>query len=423
MPTVARPASLARSAAPCSIALLVSSVVLQRIGVSVGGGQLHLAVPVTLALLAVGLRTGEFRLAWSRVRALAVVWFVAGACTLLQLALGGSPSLLSLGFVLALYAMLGVAAQLSPAAVASVERVFLRMMAVFAVVSVLQMAVQLVGVPYEDLLARVVPEGLLLGEYRTADPIAYGEALRRSNGVLFLEPSFLSLYLGLAAALAVYRGGRPLLVTVLLVGMVPPLAGSGVVVLLPALLLVAFSGRRRNLLAVVPAVLAAVLLATLTPLGERYIERSTEAGDTRTSSSFRLVQPYAELLPPVADGPLEAAIGHGAGTADDHLAEQGTPDVTQPIVPKILFEYGVVGAIGILLVLLVVLGSGVRARPWTAGLLLLYLYVNASFLEATTVFMTLFWITLMPAVGGRTGSGSPTDAELAASPPPAHQSR
>ncbi|RBY87378.1 hypothetical protein [Blastococcus sp. TF02A-26] len=376
----------------------MGSVLLQRLGFSVGGGQIHLTVPFTLVVLAIGMRTGEFRIVGAKLRAVAVMWFAAGVCTLLQVAVGFTPSLLSLGFVIVLYAMLAFSARLSPAAVASVERVFLGMMAGFAVVSVLQMLVQFLGVPYEDLLQRVVPESLLLNEYHTADPIAYGESLRRSNGVLFLEPSFLSMYLGLAVALAVYRRRGWVLVTVLLVGLVPPLGGSGVVVAVPALALLALTSGRRALLTILPALAVAVLVATVTPLGERYIERSTEATDSRTSSSFRLIQPYSALLGPSVDGPLVAAVGHGAGSANDYLIAVGTPEVTQPIVPKVVFEYGMVGALGILMVLLVTLGKGVRARPWTAGLLLLYLYVNASFLESTTVFMTLFWISLLPAV-------------------------
>jgi hypothetical protein len=321
---------------------------------------------------------------------------VAAACTLAQLVLGSAPSLFSLALVVALYSMAAVVARISPDAVASVERVFLRLMAVFALVSVGQLATQYLGIPYEDHLLRVVPETLLLDNYNTADPIAYGESLYRSNGVIFLEPSFLSLFLGAAVALALYRRADWRLVTVLLVGMVPPLAGSGFVVLIPVLVFLAFSHRRRNLLAVVPALLVAAAVAFLTPLGELYLDRSTEASDTNTSSSARLVQPYTTLLPPSIEDPVSTAVGHGAGVANDYLTRIGLGDVTTPVVPKIFYEYGLTGLLGILGLLLLLLGRGVRQRPWTAGLLLLYLYVNASFLQHTQVFITLFWICLVP---------------------------
>lgn len=386
-----------RDTAPCTVALLVSSILFQRLGIPLAGEEAPLMVPVVLFLLAVGLRTGEFRVNRRDLRLLAVIWGVAAVCTLAQLVLGSAPSLFSLALIVALYSMGAVVARISPAAVASVERVFLRLMAFFAIVSVGQLATQYLGIPYEDHMLRVVPESLLLDNYNTADPIAYGESLYRSNGVIFLEPSFLSLFLGAAVALALYRRADWRLVTVLLVGMVPPLAGSGFVVLIPVLVFLAFTRRRRNLLAVVPALLVATAVAFLTPLGALYLDRSTEASDTDTSSSARLVQPYTALLPPSIEDPVSTAVGHGAGAADDYLSQTGLGDVTTPVVPKVFYEYGLAGLLGILGVLLLLLGRGMRQRPWTAGLLLLYLYVNASFLQHTQVFITLFWICLIPA--------------------------
>jgi hypothetical protein len=164
----------------------------------------------------------------------------------------------------------------------------------------------------------------------------------------------------------------------------------------------------------VPALLVAAAVAFLTPLGELYLDRSTEASDTNTSSSARLVQPYTVLLPPSIEDPVSTAVGHGAGVANDFLTSIGMGDVTTPVVPKIFYEYGLVGLLGILGVLLLLLGRGVRQRPWTAGLLLLYLYVNASFLQHTQVFLTLFWICLIPVAArsyDRGGRGEPGPAD------------
>ena len=382
--------------APCTITLLVTSIFLQRLGVPYGEDQIPLMIPVVLLLLATGLRTGEFRLVATRLPVLAVVWGTAGIGTLVLLALGDAPSLFSLGLVVALYAMVAVTANVTPEAVDRVQRLYLGIMTAFAGVSVLQMVIQFLGVGYRDYLSVLVPEFLLLDYYNTGDPIAYGDPLYRSNGVLFLEPSFLSMFLGLAVALALYRRSGWLQVSALLVGMVPPLAGSGFVVLLPAVVLLALTGYRRNLVTAVPAVIVAVLVATLTPLGERYLERSTEATNPETSSSFRLVQPYTALVPPSLEDGVSAALGHGAGTADDFLVSEGLGAVTQPVVPKVLYEYGLIGILGILLPLMFLLLAGVRTHPWTAGLLLLYVYVNASFLQHTQVFLTLFWILMLP---------------------------
>ncbi|MGY1740267.1 MULTISPECIES: hypothetical protein [unclassified Blastococcus] len=384
-----------RTSAPCTITLVVCSVLLQRLAIPLGADQVPAMVPIGLALLTVGLYTGELRVARSRLPVLALIWATVAACTLAQLVLGEAPSLLSVGLFVALYAMLGLSADITQGAARRAERVFVGLMCGLAVVSMGQMLGQLSGWQYEDLLGTVVPSGFLLRGYNTGDPIAYGEALIRSDGIVFLEPSFLSIFLGLAAALALYRGWSMLVATLLLAGMVPPLAGSGMVVLVPALLVIAVL-RPRHLLKVVPAVLIAVLVATLTPLGERYLERSTEASDPRTSSSARLIQPYSELLPPSVEDPQVTLVGHGAGSADDFLIDEGLYDVTAPIIPKVLYEYGVLGIVGVLMALVLCLALGVRGHPWAVGLLLLYVYVNASFLQHTQVFLTLFWLLLMP---------------------------
>ncbi|SEP21363.1 hypothetical protein [Trujillonella endophytica] len=396
-PTEAAAQGGSRWTAPCCIAMLVGSTLFQRLAVPLGEQQLSLTIPFVLAMLAVGLVSGEFRVEAARLRVFALMAAVAVACTIGHLVLGGAPSLLSVVLFLALYALVGVSADLTAQGLATVERVFLGLMTIAAVVSIGQMVAQLTGVPYEDYLAGIVPADLLLEGYNTADPIAYGDPLYRSNGIVFLEPSFLSLFLGLAVALALYRGAGVLQVTVLLVGMVPPLAGSGFVVLVPALVLMLFGAQRRHLVAALPAIAIALVVATLTPLGERYLERSTEASDPRTSSSARLVQPYELLLPPAVEDTPRAIVGHGAGAADDYLIDIGKLDATAPVVPKVLYEYGILGLLGILLPLVLFLGGGAVPRPWTIGLLVAYLYVNASFLQSTQVFLTLFWMTLLPA--------------------------
>lgn len=380
-----------------SVAFLASTILLQRLAIPLGAQQISVTIPVGLAILALGIHAGEFRWRPAKVRLVALVFLAAVVATLLQLVTGIAPSLLSLALLLALYGMAGLSADLGDGAVARVERAFVGIMSVAAVVSVGQLALQYAGVPHEDYLARVVPGAFLLQGYNTGDPITYGESLIRSNAVLFLEPSFLSLFLGLAVALSVHRGASWALVGILLVGMIPTLAGSGFVVLLPALVLLAATRRRLRLLAIIPAVAAAAVVAVVTPLGELYLERSTEASNPNTSSSNRLVQPYSELIPPSLDDATSAAIGHGAGTADGFLISQGLFDVTAPVLPKVLYEYGLLGIAGIVLPLLLLLLSGVRARPWAAGLLIAYFYVNASLLQSTLVFATLFWISLQPA--------------------------
>jgi hypothetical protein len=127
-------------------------------------------------------------------------------------------------------------------------------------------------------------------------------------------------------------------------------------------------------------------------------------------------------MPASMDSTVHALIGHGAGASDPYLVAIGRSDVTVPLLPKVLFEYGLLGLVGILLPLVLLLMGGLRFRPWTAGVVLAYLYVNASFIQSTLVFVTLFWVTMLPPRDGRAvGEEEPEDVPRARPPvrPPA----
>jgi hypothetical protein len=270
------------------------------------------------------------------------------------------------------------------------------MMTIAALVGFVQFGLQYVGIANVDWVAQVLPKQFLVQGFAQNATIAYGADLRRSNAFLFLEPSFLSLFLGMAVIVAVRTGSGWFRLTILLAGMVPTLAGNGIVLLLPGLVITLFSPLRRNLLSVVPGVVAAVAAAALTPLGSGYLSRTTEAGTTGSSSSLRFVLPYSSLLKAAVDGPFFTLFGHGAGTADTFLDVRGLGQITRPIVPKVVFEYGTLGAIGIILVILVLFSVRLRGRVWMFGLLPAYFIINASFLQAELALFTIFWLTTLP---------------------------
>ena len=408
----AEPTRTRRASGTYSIALLVAVVLLQRFVIPAGGTQqIALTLPVGIVILLLGIRAGEFVPRRAQLHCALVIVATAVLCTLVHVVTGGAPSLLSLGLVVILYAAAAFSADLGPVAVARVQRVFLRLMSVAAVVSLLQLGVQYAGVAHQDWLGTVVPKALLQAGYNTGDPITYGADLYRSNGVLFLEPSFLSLFLGVAVAVALHSGAGWKRLTLLLLGIVPTLAGGGLVVIIPAVIAVALGRHRRKLLGLLPAAVAAVVAAAVTPFGTQYLARSTEASNPNTSSSYRLVQPYSSLMPPSMDTTVHALIGHGAGAADRYLLAVDRADVTVPLVPKVLFEYGLLGLVGILLPLVLLLVGGLRFRPWAAGVVLAYLYVNASFIQSTLVFLTLFWVTLLPPRDGRAVGRNEADGQ------------
>lgn len=376
--------------------LLVVVVVLQRIAVSPAGNEIPVIIPVLLAGLVVGLIRGRLGVDRTNATLLVILLVTALTATLALMSRGSLPSVLSLGLMIAIYLPMAFRSFGGALTTALVAKAFLCLMAVAAALSLLQFGLQYVGVPNVDWFTELIPSQFLVHGFSPNAPIFYGSELRRSNAFFFLEPSFLSLFLGVAVLVAVRTGRGPALLSLLLAGMVPTLAGNGIIVLVPGLLVTLLSPLRRNLLPLVPGLVATVIVGAATPLGARYLGRSTEAGSSGSSASFRFVQPYESLLPPSFETPFQALFGHGASSSDPYLDTRGLIDVTRPIVPKVLFEYGLLGAVGIILVLLVVFVAGLRGRLWLIGLLPAYFVINASFLQAELAFATYFWLTMLP---------------------------
>lgn len=400
VPAAPHPAAVRRSGRAV-VALLVLTLLTQRLAIPVGGEQVPVSLPLLLAVAAVALLTGALVLDPVQLRLYALAMAAVVACTLYLLARGRAPSLLSLGFLLSIYAIAVVRSPVDPRWTADrVHRAYLALMGTAAAVSVLQLLVQYLGVPYEDLLARVVPPAALLEGYRTGDPVAYGSELHRTNAVLFLEPSFLGYFLAVAVLVAVGRGARLWLVCLLIAGMIPTLSGNAVVVLVPGLVALALGRHRRHLVRLVPALVVGLVIAVLTPLGSLYLDRSTEVTAADTSSNLRLVQPYELLLPAWTESAETVWVGRGAGAATDVIEAQGAGlgAVITPAVPKLLVEYGLLGTVPVLFALLWTVLAGARRRPWAWGLLIGFVVLNPALLQVTLAVGTVLLMRLVPGL-------------------------
>lgn len=381
-----------------AIGTMLAIVLGQRFGIPIGGEEpFPLSLLAVLFLVAYGMVGGVLQLNFVRYRLYVVACSVLLSLTLLAFVAGREPSLPSALLAVALYAFAAFDFSLRRSDIDRVYDVFVRVMTVAAVVSLLQGAVQYAGVKYRDWVGDLLPQALIIPNYNSGDPLAYGSSIYRVNGLLFLEPSFLSYFLGIAVVVALQRRAAWWKVALLLAGMVPTLAGNGFVIVLPAIVLlfaVADRGVRRL---AIPLVFAAVL-ALVTPVGSRLVDRVDEINSPGSSGYLRMVAPYTVVIPPVLDDPSAMVVGFGAGRASDYASDFGPDSLIVPYLPKLLFEYGLVGTLAFSLFALSVFLTGVR-RPLVPGLLLAYFVVNAAFLQAPIALTTiLFVVILRPTV-------------------------
>lgn len=336
------------------VALFVADFCLQR--VAVPGLGITATVPVTVLWLAAGLLRKVLEIDLVR----GTVWLLAGGVTallaVLQILFTPFPliSLTSWAFWMTVWL---------PAAVRFVDRSpeahrrALEGLAdaglVLATLAVLFLLLQVVGVPYRDLFADIVPAPLVLQGYVTTYPITYGSPLFKPNAWLALEPSFLSFMVGVSLVAAIITHRSLLKVSWLFIGLLVTTAGSGLAVLAVFVAVTIVIGRAGRLLRYgIPAIVISLVVAT-TALGPYLLGRMTELGQPRSSASLRLADPYRQLLPDWTASPVIMAIGRGAGSSQRLVSDRAITGLLVPTPAKLLFDYGIIGG-GLLLVLVVV---------------------------------------------------------------------
>ncbi len=201
---------------------------------------------------------------------------------------------------------------------------------------------QLVGVPYTDYLAQVVPSSLLLQFFTISYPVSYGSTLYRANAWIGLEPSFVSMQLGIGLVAAFLTGTRLRVLLVIGLGLVTTTAGSGLAIVAVAFLVMFGYPVRNNLVRYLPLAVPAVIALVVTPFGASILSRLTEAGDQQSSTSLRGILPYSYVWPRWVYDPMAVLLGRGPSSSQTIVNESGIQGLLTPSPVKIFVEYGIV---------------------------------------------------------------------------------
>ena len=96
-------------------------------------------------------------------------------------------------------------------------------------------------------------------------------------------------------------------------------------------------------------VLGAVFATTL--LGQSILNRVSEAGQSRSSTSLRMIEPYQFLWPEWLADPWGVIFGRGPGSSAWVVTNSGIEGLLVPSVAKVFFDFGLIG--GALLAIMV----------------------------------------------------------------------
>jgi hypothetical protein len=430
---------LPRGASTAALPLVLTagflSIALQRLSLSLLGGQISLAAVVLVITWVVLVLAHRWPISRPGLGAYLVVLVLAVGATLLNTVrdVGMAPSLPSLLLVFTTYLplVLAVRPQGMVAAGWSYARGVVWAVRLGALLAIAQAALQWLGQPFWDPFADIVPTALQTAgfneRYLTTDvDVNLGLGVK-PNGVLFLEPSFVSLYCALALVLEAYRvhdlrvRGAAALRTacwmgVLVVALAVSISSSGFVVL--GLALAPLLWRYRDRLELVLGVGVLLTAVSFTGFFGPLIEKLSEGTSGNTSTNLRLALPYQTLTPFVRESPL---LGFGAGNADSLVGRVGVEALQSPTLLKGALEYGVpFMAVLVGIVVARTLAGGRGYLGLGVAMLGLWLLPSEALLSASTVALLVFMVPNLarpePSEAARAQVAGPEGAHTA---PPA----
>lgn len=276
-----------------------------------------------------------------------------------------------------------------------ISGLFVKIMLAFGLVAIAQLAAQMAGVwTYRDPLENV-PQQWLLADFNTTIPIEYASPIMKSQGVLFLEPSFLCQFLAVAVLIGIMRRLPLWQLLVLGVAMFCTYSGTGMVLLVAGLVLILVRSPRKIRPSMVILAALALVALLLSPYAAPLLARSAEVGDSSSSLSLRFVEPYQQVAQGLQASPVRYLTGAGAGTAERLLEndrEGSGQAVVYTVAPKLLFEYGLFAGSAFVLFMLVTLLRRAPSRVVPGALVVMLGFLSGSLLQPHTLLVA--WLLM-----------------------------
>ncbi len=374
-------------------ALLFSSIFLQRFAIQAGESQ-QIAIAFIIGYLIFGYMLLRGRLIVSP--GLLVAYCAAMALITLSFVLSGMmSSLLSYIYLLSIYLLYVFKLRYREGTFEHAINAFQNLMLVAALLGIAQFAAQfVVGPELAFPMDAFLPPGILFDDtFHTIIPLTYESEIMKSNGVVFLEPSFFSQFLAIAivAELTLQQRVRRLLIygTALLVSY------SGTGLGLVALLLPWILYRRGNIMLLVWGFIGAgILFVASDALNLETVTKRLGEFEARDSSGFaRFISPILLIRDFLLDSAKSFFFGLGAGSIEEVMKASRFNDYLShdPTWIKLLIEYGFLAATALLTYVAVALGHGNRHPVLFVAVLLTFLVLGGYLLNGTmhVVFVAL----------------------------------
>lgn len=306
---------------------------LGAMGIAIGG-------LLNFAIMLIALAWGRFSVdPWLAV-GFGFFFAYAGICPLMT---GQDFSPGSLAFLLMLHLPYLVAPRRAEPLQAGVVKRFSGLCWFLAWCGIGQHVLQLVAGPtWAFPIESFMPASLLVQAFNTQGVLAYGSELYRTNGVFLLEASFFSQLLAVGLALEVALHQRWIRAGVMALAMVLSSSGTGFLVLALCLPVLALAYRRWQLVPLLVVGAAVLMLASEQLNLDVMLNRAGEFESEGSSAFSRFVGAFYLFDELLWNDPVKAMLGYGAGAFRD-FAPKVSVVVAEMAIPKMIFEYGLIG--------------------------------------------------------------------------------
>ena len=371
---------------------LVVILLCQRLAIPLSGSDQSKQIPAAVFIMYAFLGLSWFKKKLE-IEIYRFILFIIISCSVLIVSLFSNQiSFFSMFYLLGIYIPFVLFADISAEQYQKILRTYQIFMLIFALAGIGQILLIFAGVPFFDVFS-LLPAQFLQTNYNTQYPIVYGSPIIKSNGVIFLEPSFYSQFLSLALIIEIVYFQKIHRIILFLLAMLTSFSGTGLIMLVAAApFMLSHFVRKPKLRIALTTIL--ILLAVLTAVagsygfGDYYSRRMNEFGAKDSSASIRFIAPYKALTEVVSVNPIWR--GSGAGAADDLKFNY---EVNFPATPKVIIEYGFVT--GSIFTIFLIYCFGAKQRSFSVALAcaIMYFFLSGSLLQPQVTYV-LFLLTI-----------------------------
>lgn len=309
------------------------------------GMGISIAIPAMLAMLGIGLLLQRAEV---EPRAMAAYLFTMGFLLALQTLAESRVSMMSVMLLAVLHLPYAFRMTHPP----RYDRVIRAVQAVgltVALLGIVQYAMQfVVGPALAFPMENFFPQAFIVDMFNQQAVIRYGEDVYRANGMVMVEPSVFSQLMAICILIEVMTRKRWFYIGVATLAMFLSYSGTGVVLLLASLgVLALVRGKIALLLGLCAAGCLVVALATVVgniPYLSVFVARASELGSTGSSGFARFVGGYYLFEQYLWPDPVRTLVGYGAGTFKYYMASAAYP-VSEMAIFKVIFEFGLLGTL------------------------------------------------------------------------------